>query len=505
MTAWAPRGTLNPWYTAEEDAPALYEDSSAPGFSPSQAEARGIDQGLLLGVAIASLFFLARFFDITRSGPANLTLFCILSTTAVVCAFARPRWYLGVMTAYFPFSMAHPFVVGMGINMTNLLLGLGALCLLSAEFEKRVRFPFRLFERLLLVFVVFGLIGYFRSFIQMKDLGFAFHLTEFKRWVSPLVFFFLFRAMLQDRRDVARLFQIMAFTTTLAGILTWWSAIDRGPRSSIEASRIAGIFNGPNEMGTFLVYAGLPLLAVAVSRLSLRKRIVYLLGFLLCVRAMLFTFSRGAYISLAVGAAVILFFRGPVHFAIGVVGSGTAVLVRPEIIPDSVRARLEETTEISGTGHTAPKYDRSVSHRFILWGAAAGIMRDYPLFGVGLGRYPYYVDRYASQPLRPQDPRDVHNAYLLVATELGIPALLVFIAILATLLGNALLLFLRRRNAFDRLIAVSALGSVVALAATFMLGSRLADENYIGYFWTTAAMVMALRYLPPSGAPKVQR
>jgi O-antigen ligase len=214
---------------------------------------------------------------------------------------------------------------------------------------------------------------------------------------------------------------------------------------------------------------------------------------------MLFTFSRGAYVSLVVGSSVVLLFRGPIHFSVGVVGGGAAALVRPEIVPDSVRARLEETTT-SDSGYGPPEYDRSVSHRFILWGAAMGIIRDYPLLGVGLGRFGYYVDAYASEPLRPQDPRDVHNAYLLVATELGIPALLVFLAILASFLGNALLLFLRRRNAFDRLVAVSTLGSVVALSCTFMLGSRLADENYIAYFWTMAAMVMALRHLPPAPA-----
>jgi O-antigen ligase len=456
----------------------------------------GIDPGLLLGSAVAGLFFLAGLFDITATGPANLVLLLLLSATALVCAYARPRWYLALLTAYFPFSMRYPFVVGLGFNMTNLLLALGLVCLASSAFEKRVRYPFGWFERLLVAFVVFGFLGFARSYGDASHLGAAFHLTLLKRWISPILFFFLFRAMLQDREDIARLLKLMAFTTTLAGVLTWWAAIDRGPRSSIEASRISGIFNGPNEMGTFLVYAGMPLLAVAMSRTSFRKRVLYFLAFLLCTRAMLFTFSRGAYVSLVVGSSVVLFFRGPIHFAVGAVGTGAAALARPELVPDSVRARLEETTT-TDTGYGPPEYDRSVSHRFILWGAAMRIIRDYPLTGVGLGRFGYYVDRYAEVPLRPQDPRDVHNAYLLIATELGIPALLVFLGVLATFLGNALLLFLRRRNAFDRLVAVSTLGAVVALSCTFMLGSRLADENYIAYFWTLAAMVIVLRHLPP--------
>ncbi|MGH9335129.1 MAG: O-antigen ligase family protein, partial [Vicinamibacteria bacterium] len=371
---------------------------------------------------------------------------------------------------------------------------LGVVALVSHREQSRIRYRFTAFELLLLLFLALGFAGFVRTYLTVRDFGDA--LTQFKRWATPPIFFFLLRALLAERRDIARLIKVMAWTTVMAAVLTWWDAIEKGPRSSIEASRVSGIFNGPNEMGTFLVYSSMMMLAVVVWRTSAGKRMLYLGGFLLAARAMLFTFSRGAYVSLAIGSALILLLRNPFYL----VGAGTlgaaAVALNPGLLPDSVVTRLAQTTrETAGGGDLEEaNLDKSVSHRFVLWRAARLMIEDHPLAGVGLGRFAYHLDGYVERPLKEHEAKDVHNAYLLVATELGIPALLVMIAILVSFFVTCLKLYFGRRHGFDRMVALGAVGSVVALACTLMLGSRFADENYIGYFWTLAAFIMVLRH-----------
>lgn len=478
-----------PWYGF---GPAALPAGDAP-ILRSRAPGRVDEGGLYIGIAVSILFFVAGFVDVTGSGPAAVFLFALLLATGSFTAFLRPRWFPAVVLAYFPFSMRYPFALGAGINMVNLLMVLGLVALVSHREQSRRRYRFHTFELLLLLFLALGFAGFVRGYLSTRDFGEA--LTNYKRWATPPLFFFLIRALIEERRDIARLIKVMAFTTAVAAALTWWNAIEKGPRSSIEASRVSGIFNGPNEMGTFLVYSSMMMLAVVVWRTSAGKKLIYLGGFLLAARAMLFTFSRGAYVSLAAGSILIVLLRNPLYLAGAAVLGTAAVAVDPGLIPESVVIRLAQTTrESAGSDLDEADLDKSVSHRFVLWRAARRIIEDYPLGGVGLGRFPHYVDAYVERPLKPSEVRDVHNAYLLVATELGLPALLVMVALLVLLFVSCLRLYFARRHGFDRMVALGAAGSVLSLSCTLVLGSRFTDENYIGYFWTLAAFIMVLQH-----------
>lgn len=77
--------------------------------------------------------------------------------------------------------------------------------------------------------------------------------------------------------------------------------------------------------------------------------------------------------------------------------------------------------EFSETAHQAQIY------------AAMGMMRDHPLTGIGLGKFKGTMLRYAPRDYSAA-PNIMHNAYLGVAAEMGIPAALVFVGLLISTL-----------------------------------------------------------------------
>jgi O-antigen ligase len=215
------------------------------------------------------------------------------------------------------------------------------------------------------------------------------------------------------------------------------------------------------------------------------------------MRAMLFTYSRGAYLAFAAGSVVVTLFRNPLLLVAAAGGGVAAVAAFPDLVPDSVRQRLDSTTQEGAQEGEAATLDRSSMLRLVIWKGAARMIAERPLQGVGLSQFPLLIGRYTEFPLAKSDPHDAHNAYVLVAAEMGIPALLLLLLFLAVLAVTAVGVYFRRRLAPDRPLALACVGMVAAICVSCMLGSRFSDESMIGYAWVIAALTVVVARLAP--------
>ncbi len=77
--------------------------------------------------------------------------------------------------------------------------------------------------------------------------------------------------------------------------------------------------------------------------------------------------------------------------------------------------------------------DESLRIRFELWKRALKMVQDYPLTGVGLGNFYKTNVHYKNISMDQWDAENAHNYYLQLLAELGIPGLLLFLAILLSL------------------------------------------------------------------------
>jgi O-antigen ligase len=286
----------------------------------------------------------------------------------------------------------------------------------------------------------------------------------------------------------------MAWTTVLVAVDVWREGIDRSSRGSIDAARVRGLMEQANSMGAFLVYYGVPLLALAVGSRSLRRALPYLAGFLVVARATLFTFSRAAYLALAAGSATVLLFGNPLLLLAAGGGGVAAMAAFPSLVPESVRERLDETTtrsEVYEGDGSAVTLDKSSAHRLVIWRGAARLIATQPLQGVGIGRFERMIGYYTEKPLKKDDPHDAHNAFILVAAENGLPSLALLFLLFAAWTLLALRLRFRHRHPADRALSLAFLGSLGGVVVSGMLGSRFSDEALVGWFWMLAALVAA--------------
>jgi O-antigen ligase len=502
--------------SAEWPAAGAMPSASAalPGVrrDPLPAAARRTRRELRVGVVIAMAYAaglaLARLIDVADDGKAMLAFGTTFTVVVVASALLQPRWFVPLVVAYLPFSRVYALPVAgiTGANLTNLLLSLGLLAWLAGRAKPRRRLRIGPPELLVAAYVAYGSLSVLtasRAGTDLLTLALA-----YRAWLAPMLLFFIVRGLVCDRQEATAILQVMAWTTTLVGALTWVEGLDRSSRSSIEAARVGGLMMQPNSMGAFFVYYGVPLLAYGLCARPLARGAPYFGGFLVAARAVLFTFSRGAYLGLAAGATVVSALRRPLLLVIAGGASVLAVLVHPELVPESVRERMGATREravFDGETDSA-SLDRSSADRIVIWRGAARMIVDKPLFGVGLGQFGPSIGLYTEYALDERHPRDAHNAFFAVAGEMGLPALFLLLLFLAALAATAARMYFGRRISPDRPLGLACLGMLVGLVVTCMLGSRFSDESLIGYFWMLAALTVVVSRLPlphrPSPRPR---
>lgn len=225
--------------------------------------------------------------------------------------------------------------------------------------------------------------------------------------------------------------------------------------------RAYGSLPHPNILGGYLVTALLLLFTLAIWKKRIAKaETTMVFGILLLSAALFFTFSRGAWIAFGVGGLVLIWnaflrnnderFHRAIRF--GLPAAALWLVLGLAFVP-LLQTRFSGLVAPQGEAVRLEKI--SINERLSEYEDAFSLLPNYFLSGTGIGAYAKRVEEmrpglpgYAYQP--------VHNFFLILALELGIPAFLIFISMLLML---AFLLYKGGRwIAFPPYIALFTLG-----------------------------------------------
>jgi len=273
------------------------------------------------------------------------------------------------------------------------------------------------------------------------------------------------------------------------------------------AFRPTGFFGHPNSLAHHLSLLLPPLMALAlVGRTWLPVRVWWVTVATLLVAGVMqvLTLSRSGWVALVVGGLVVVVGLVrcrlmPMRAVWRLVAAAVAAVVMVVILYPQAVLRL-----------TAPD-DRSLESRGLLNGQAMTMITDRPWLGVGFGEY----NRASSQVVGPQFAQVsedyqkqlrtlvVHNHYLLLAAELGVPAMFFFLGLLACMI--ALPWPLRRwcGDPASLALAIGLSGSLVG-QLLFLTADNFYAETRVFMLWLTAgvlqAVVLRQRPAPRGGA-----
>jgi O-antigen ligase len=271
--------------------------------------------------------------------------------------------------------------------------------------------------------------------------------------------------------------------------------------SSYHNDRLHGIFDANYLAAHLVACIALSGFMIAASP-RVGVRLLLAVMFVTYGVAFLLTQSRGGLVAFGVAlvAAIALAGRFRPHLiVVALLLVATAVGYYGLIAATEVRQRV---TDFSAEGSAGRTDHVSISLEMI---------RDHPLGGVGIGNYPEVETRYVAQDIDVLIPEyvlerklEAHNTYLQTASELGIPGLVLYLALAVLTIAVGLGAVRRFESRGDFTSAYLARGMIVAavgLFASYVFFSGLVEKPLWMILGALAAMRLVARgtETPPNG------
>jgi probable O-glycosylation ligase (exosortase A-associated) len=292
-------------------------------------------------------------------------------------------------------------------------------------------------------------------------------------------------------RQVAWGLSFMTVPAALSGVKNYTS----GVYMQYGAGRIKGYDVGPmtgnpNDLALTLNLV----LPLTVALLFLTKRPLWravLLGIIaLDLVAIVLTFSRGGFLTLALSAAIVLWRitrRAGPKYAFMAVG---LLLVLAPLVPSSYYSRLATITDVE-----ADDTNSAEERQQDIFVAVEYIVR-HPVIGSGIGN-----NTLAMNEERGLRWAAVHNAYLQVGMELGLPGLILYVLLVAGALKAVGGVVRRARgDPGHRDLFWLASGLQISLIA-FVFAAMLHPAAYNFYFYYFGGLALAARAMHERLAP----
>jgi putative inorganic carbon (hco3(-)) transporter len=259
--------------------------------------------------------------------------------------------------------------------------------------------------------------------------------------------------------------------------------------TAYDAGRLTGTIGDANGEATVLA-AAIPLVIslVGVVRNSARLKLIALIGVAILFASLVDTLSREGLVSLAAVLVGGVIFggrwrrRAAVLLVIGV----TATVGYYFVLAPATSLQRVTMSDTSG--------------RSSLWTVALRVIKANPILGVGNDNFILVENHYINQPGSIQafyivtSPKVSHNTFLETAADLGIPGLLLLIAVL----GYALAAAVRAAWLFERLgdVQMELMSRAVVLSVVAVLTSDFfVASPYAKYLWLPLAMGPPLQHL----------
>ena len=297
-----------------------------------------------------------------------------------------------------------------------------------------------------------------------------------KNWLFPFSLFFLGRRLV---RQPGQLWFLLLCVAVVSLALALHGLRDGLTAGNLLSNRPKGLLTDQaNLFGGFLAMQALLCLFVArASDLGWIERIFLVGAAFVMVLTLVFTLSRGDWLAFGVAGMVVGFMTNRVAVVLLVV----AALVGARWAPEEASSRADETlTAIGESGESSLEetLDGSAALRVIQWKTFPDLLLESPLWGSGIATYAQRLGQHIGI-FRP-----AHTTMVQIGTEMGVPGLLGYLGLFASVAIACLSRARRARSGtFLHATGLGLLAATVCLFIADFSGTRFPAHTVTTYYW----------------------
>lgn len=307
---------------------------------------------------------------------------------------------------------------------------------------------------------------------------------------KTLLMAFLSTSLITTQRRLHLLLRVIAFSLGFYALKGGVFVLLTGGKYTVWGPELS-VFEASNSIG-FALAMNIPLL-VLLSRIETHPwlRLLTRVMLLLSYPATIATYSRGAWLGLAVATALLVL-RSKYRIRLVTAGLALGILFGPSLLkwlPDRLVDRYDELVQY--------EQEASAESRFWNWEFCKRVGLAQPLYGAGFefyGRelyakyFPEFIDRWGTNKYW-----SCHSMWFTILGEHGVPAVILWV----TLLGSCLL-SLRQLRLFGRthpgMLWIAHYAEMLhASLVTFMVIGTFLDTAYFSIYYDLVAVIIILK------------
>ncbi|MFC2171174.1 O-antigen ligase family protein [Acidobacteriota bacterium] len=286
-------------------------------------------------------------------------------------------------------------------------------------------------------------------------------------------------------KESPKIEKLLLISTATASVAAIWGIVQLVLTGSGLEHRVSG------PLSHYMTYAGI-LMFVTVfitGRLLFCRTpatLFWLVCGLLCLTALLCTYSRNAWLGLVAGLVILIGFKRARYLIV----LPLFIIVMVLLSPPSIKSRFSSILDPN---------DPSNRDRIHMGQIGLYMIGDYPILGVGPAQvhtlYPEYRRKYTPHALERDNPH-LHNNFIQIGAERGILGLLAWLAFIVSFLYDRLK-GLKNSSKFERAYRINGIACVSALLVAGLFEYNFGDSEVKMMLLT----FMTLSYLPGPDRP----
>ncbi|WP_163710099.1 O-antigen ligase family protein [Mangrovibacterium lignilyticum] len=426
----------------------------------------------------------------------------------VLLGLSRLDYLLLLIVFFTPLSVAlKELIPGLSfdMNLPTEPLVFGVLLIFMLKFSQQPKL-----DRKFVRHPISLAIGFYLLWMLLTCLTSSMAIVSLKFWISKVwfivAFYILGYSLLQKANNFHRFVLLYAVGFVPVIAYAWWRQSGYGFFDNHAANFVMNpFFKDHTSYGAMLVFFMPALIAVGMQKQLKRSlRILATVLLLIFAVALVFSYTRAAWLSLIVALAVFLLLMLKVKFRTVLLTGGlllaTLFVFQSQLVMLLEKNKQQSSSQLSGHLNSISNVSTDASNveRLNRWSSAIAMFKERPVVGWGPGTYMFQYAPFQKTDLRTiistnsADGGNAHSEYLGPLAESGFPGLVSILWLVIALLRTGFRVYEKSENKEQRILALSVLMALVSYFTHGFLNNFLDTDKAAIPVWFFAAVLVAL-------------